>query len=211
VFFSDGDWQFYHRKEGEGMIASVSGEILEVGVDHIVVGVGGIGLKVFVGAPLKERVHRGEIITLQTQLIVREDLLALYGFGDLEGREFFNMLLGVNGVGPRIALGILSVLSTDTIRRAVVSEQADVFARVPGVGRKTAQKILLQLQGRMGAEVGPFETVSNLTEIETESIGALTTLGYSVVEAQAALQAIPRDAPMDVEARLRLALQYFST
>jgi len=193
------------------MIASVSGEILEVGVDHIVVGVGGVGLKVFVGAPLKERVHRGEIVTLHTQLIVREDLLALYGFGDLEGREFFNLLLGVNGVGPRIAQGILSVLSTDTIRRAVVSEQADVFARVPGVGRKTAQKILLQLQGRMGAEVGPFETVSNLTEIETEIIGALTTLGYSVVEAQAALQAIPRDAPMDVEARLRLALQYFST
>ncbi len=194
------------------MIASVSGEILDVGVDHIVVGVGGIGLKVFVGAPLKERVHRGEIITLQTQLIVREDLLALYGFGDSEGREFFNLLLGVNGVGPRIALGILSILSTDAIRRAVVSEQPEVFARVPGVGRKTAQKILLHLQGRIGTEgAGPFEAVSNLTEIETEIIGALTGLGYSIVEAQAALQAIPRDAPLDVETRLRLALQYFST
>ncbi len=193
------------------MIASISGEVLEIGSDSIVVGVGGIGLKVFVPVSVKEGLRTGETVSLQTQLIVREDLLALYGFQEPEGREFFNLLLGVNGVGPRIALGILSVLSLDAIRRAVVNEQAEVFARVPGVGRKTAQKILLHLQGRIGAGAGPFEAVSTLTDVETEIIGALTTLGYSVVEAQAALQAIPRDAPLDVETRLRLALQYFST
>jgi Holliday junction DNA helicase RuvA len=174
--------------------------------------VGGVGLKVFVPTPLRDRLRRGEQVALRTQLIVREDLLALYGFEEAESLEFFNLLLGVNGVGPRLSLAILSVLSTDAIRRAVVNEQADVFARVPGIGRKTAQKILLQLQGRMGEAVGRvIEGVANLSDIETEVIGALTSLGYSVVEAQAAIQAIPRDAPMDVETRLRLALKYFST
>ena len=118
---------------------------------------------------------------------------------------------GVNGVGPRSALSILSVLSTDAIRRAVVNEQPEVFSRVRGIGRKTAQNILVQLQGRMGEVSGQLEGVANLSDVETEVIGALTSLGYSVVEAQAAIQAIPRDAPMDVETRLRLALKYFST
>jgi Holliday junction DNA helicase RuvA len=194
------------------MIASVSGEVLDIVADGVVIGVGGVGLKVFVPTPLRDRLRRGEQVALRTQLIVREDLLALYGFEEAESLEFFNLLLGVNGVGPRLSLAILSVLSTDAIRRAVVNEQADVFARVPGIGRKTAQKILLQLQGRMGEAAGPvIEGVANLSDIETEVIGALTSLGYSVVEAQAAIQAIPRDAPMDVETRLRLALKYFST
>ncbi len=194
------------------MIASVSGEVLDIVTDGVIVGVGGVGLKVFVPTPLRDRLRRGEQVALRTQLIVREDLLALYGFEEAEPLDFFNLLLGVNGVGPRLALAILSVLSTDAIRRAVVNEQPDVFARVPGIGRKTAQKILLQLQGRMGEATGTvIEGVANLSDIETEVIGALTSLGYSVVEAQAAIQAIPRDAPMDVETRLRLALKYFST
>ena len=193
------------------MIASLNGEILEISQDSLVVGVGGIGLKVFVPTPLLDRVRAGELIHLQTHLIVREDLLALYGFETAEMREFFNLLLGVNGVGPRIGLAILSVLSIDAIRRAVVNEQPDVFARVPGVGRKTAQKILLHLQGRIGEGTGAPEGTANLTDMETEVIAALTSLGYSIVEAQAALQAVPRDAPMDVETRLRLALHYFAT
>jgi Holliday junction DNA helicase RuvA len=193
------------------MIASVNGEILDILPDSLVVGVGGVGLKIFVPASLRDRAQRGDKIFLQTQLIVREDLLALYGFGEAEGRDFFNLLLSVNGVGPRIALAILSVLSTDAIRRAVLSEQSEVFARVPGVGKKTAQKILLGLQGRIGEATGPLETAASMTDVDSEIVGALTSLGYSVVEAQAALQAIPRDAPQDVEARLRLALKYFSS
>jgi Holliday junction DNA helicase RuvA len=191
------------------MIASLSGEVLEIGSDYLVVGLGGLGLKVYIPTPLKDRLRIGEFVSLQTQLIVREDALTLYGFDQKENREFFNLLLGANGVGPRIALGILSVLSTDAIRRAVVNEQADVFSRVSGVGKKTAQKILLHLQGKVsgGEEYSQF---SPLTDIETEVIGALTALGYSIIEAQTALQAIPKDAPMEVETRLRLALQYFS-
>ena len=193
------------------MIASIRGEILDITDDSLVIGVGGIGLNVHVPASVRDRSNRGDVIFLHTQLIVREDLLALYGFDQVEAKEFFNLLLGVNGIGPRTALMTLSVLSVDAIRRAVLSEQAEVFARVPGVGKRTAQKILLHLQGKIKGEAGPLEGLAQITDVETEVIGALTALGYSVVEAQAAVQAIPRDAPPDVESRLRIALQYFST
>ncbi len=148
-------------------------------------------------------------MSLFTHLIVREDLLALYGFKSIEERDFFLLLLGVEGIGPRIALGALSVLSPDAIRRAVVSEQPEIFSRVPGIGKKTSQKILIHLQGRVKASVGegPF---SAFDEINTQVLEALTSLGYSIIEAQSAIQALPKDAPEFVEDRLRLALQYFS-
>jgi len=104
---------------------------------------------------------------------------------------------------------MLSVLSVDAIRRAVLSEQSEVFARVPGVGKKTAQKILLHLQGKISGE--GLADVAGMGDADAEVLEALTSLGYSVVEAQAALQSIPRDAVKDVEERLRLALQYFNS
>ena len=191
------------------MIASLSGEISTISSNSLVIRVGGIGLRVYVPTALYSRVKPGENVDLHTYLVVREDALSLYGFETIEECDFFVLLLGVNGVGPRIALAVLSVLSTDAIRRAVVSEQSDIFSRVPGVGKKTAQKILLHLQGRITGEVIPG-LPSALSEVEAEVIAALTNLGYSVVEAQTALQAIPRDAPQDIETRLRMALQYFS-
>jgi len=191
------------------MIASISGEIAGVSANSLVVRVGGIGLRVYVPTALHGRVKPGEKIELHTYLVVREDMLSLYGFETDEECDFFVLLLGVNGVGPRIALAVLSVLSTDAIRRAVLSEQGDVFSRVPGVGKKTAQKILLHLQGRITGDVIPG-VPSALSEVEAEVIAALTNLGYSVVEAQTALQSIPRDAAQDIETRLRLALQFFS-
>jgi holliday junction DNA helicase RuvA len=191
------------------MIASIRGEISEVTTSSLVIRVGGLGLRVYVPTSLRSQVKIGETADLHTYLVVREDALSLYGFESVEECDFFVLLLGVNGIGPRTALAVLSVLSTDAIRRAVVSEQSDVFSRVPGVGKKTAQKILLHLQGRISAEAIPGFT-SAITEIETEVLAALTNLGYSVVEAQTAIQAIPRDAPQDIETRLRMALQYFS-
>jgi len=118
-------------------------------------------------------------------------------------------LLGASGVGPRTALSIISVLSVETIRRAVLSEQPEVLARVPGVGKKTAMKILLHLQGKVGGG-GALEGAP-LSDVDGEVMDALTTLGYSVVEAQTAIQSIPKATPSDVEERLRAALQYFSS
>lgn len=192
------------------MIASLNGRIQELTPDSLIIDMNGVGIQVFVPAPVRDGVRQGESIFLYTYLVVREDSLTLYGFETREGREFFSLLLGVNGIGPRLALAVLSTLSTDAVRRAVFHEQSEVFSRVPGVGKKTAQKILLHLQDRITADIG-LEPVSAFSDVDSEVLGALTALGYSVVEAQAALQSIPRDTPQEVETRLRLALQYFSS
>lgn len=191
------------------MIASVSGRVIHRDVGQVVVEVGGIGLLINIPTSLSEQYHIGETISLFTQMVVRQDSISLYGFDTNEEREYFNLLLNIDGVGPRLALAMMSTLTPETIRRAVFTEQADVFSRVPGIGKKTAQKIMLYLQDRIKGEEGelPF---ARLTETDSEVLTALTTLGYSVVEAQAALQSIPRDAPNDLETRLRLALQYFT-
>jgi len=191
------------------MIASLSGRVQEIELDSLILELGGVGIQVYVPAPLRDRLRPGETVFLHTHLVVREDSLTLFGFETREAKQYFSLLLGVNGVGPRMALNILSTLSPDAIRRAVFHEQPEVFSRVPGVGRKTAQKILLHLQDRVPMEAG-MQPISDFTDSDAEIVGALTALGYSIVEAQAALQSIPRGASPDIEDRLRLALQYFS-
>ncbi|MFM8322630.1 MAG: Holliday junction branch migration protein RuvA [Chloroflexota bacterium] len=192
------------------MIAIINGRVLENLPDALVIGVGGVGLQVFAPAATRERARPGDELFLHTHLIVREELLALYGFESREERDIFILLLSVDGVGPKLALAVLSALSPDAIRRAIFHEQPEVFTRVSGVGKKTAQKILLQLQDRIQAVSGGMETLAAYTDSDAEVVEALTALGYSVVEAQAALQAVPRDTPADVESRLRAALAYFS-
>jgi Holliday junction DNA helicase RuvA len=191
------------------VISSIHGKISRIDEGSLVVEVGGVGLLIYVPGPLTDELTPGESIFLHTYLIVRQDALALYGFDSLEGREYFALLLGVSGIGPRLAVTILSTLTPDSIRRAVVTEQAEIFSRVPGVGKKTAQKIVFSLQDKISKEEG-FEPIAAMSEADSEVLSALIALGYSVVEAQAALQSIPRDAPQDVEERLRLALMYFS-
>jgi holliday junction DNA helicase RuvA len=191
------------------MIAVLNGRVLEAYSDSLVVGVGGIGLQVFVPIPMRDRLRPGDEVFLHTYLVVRQDALSLYGFETHEERELFLLLLSVDGIGPKSALAVLSTLSPDAIRRAIFHEQPEVFTRVPGVGKKTAQKILLQLQDRIPAISG-LEPIQAISDVDTEVLGALTALGYSVVEAQSALQSIPRETPQEVEARLRAALQYFA-
>ncbi len=190
------------------MIATLRGEISQIEENALVVEVGGVGIRVFVPAPLRDRVKAGEMIFMFTHLVVREDALILYGFESQADRELFNMLLGVDGIGPKVALSVLSTLSIDAIQRAVFTDEADVFSRVPGVGKKSAQKIALHLKDKL-KPADSLARLAAMSDTDGEVIAALTALGYSVVEAQAALQAIPKDAPDDVEQRLRLALGYF--
>lgn len=192
------------------MIDSVEGEIIGLGENSVVVRVGGVGMRVNITAPLRARLRLMDQIFLLTEFIVREDLLALYGFENEQERELFELLLGVNGVGPRLSMAVLSILSVDAIRRAVFSEQSEVFARVPGVGKRTAQKIFIHLQDRIKPGDQFEMTGTGIGAIDESVLEALTALGYSIVEAQSAIQSIPREAPQDVEERLRLALQYFS-
>jgi len=190
------------------MISSLSARIQDILSDSLIVEVGGVGLQVYIPAPLKDRLSIGDNTLLYTHLVVREDALTLYGFESKDARSIYRLLLGVNGVGPRLALAVLSTLSPDEIRGAVLQERLDVFNHVPGIGKKTAQKIIIQLQDKIPAEAG-LAPISMLAEGDVEVVAALSALGYSVVEAQSAIQSIPKDAPEDVETRLRLALQYF--
>ena len=191
------------------MIDNLSGKLARVDKDGLVIMLGSIGIRVSVPEQLRVKVNPGDHLELFTNLVVREDSLTLFGFSTLEESQFFKLLLSVSGVGPRTALTILSVLSTDTLRRAILSEQPEVISRVPGVGKMTSQKIVIALQKKVGTR-GTDELMAPASEIDTEVLTALTGLGYSVIEAQTALQSIPRDAPGDIESRLRLALQYFS-
>jgi Holliday junction DNA helicase RuvA len=191
------------------MIDNLSGKLARVDKDGLVIMLGSIGIRVSVPEQLRVKANPGDHLELFTNLVVREDSLTLFGFSTLEESQFFKLLLSVSGVGPRTALTILSVLSTDTLRRAILSEQPEVISRVPGVGKMTSQKIVIALQKKVGTR-GTDELMAPASEIDTEVLTALTGLGYSVIEAQTALQSIPRDAPGDIESRLRLALQYFS-
>lgn len=191
------------------MIATLSGEITQIEDNAVIIETRGIGLRVFVPKPLRERLKTGEAIFLFTHLAVREDDWKLYGFETQADRELFNNLLAVDGVGPRTALAVLSTLNLDTVQRAVFNDEPDLLSRVPGVGKKTAQKMILYLHDRLKPLSG-LEKIAYMTDSDSEVLAALTALGYSVVEAQAAIQSIPKNAPDDVEERLRLALQQFT-
>jgi holliday junction DNA helicase RuvA len=191
------------------MIATLSGEIAQIEENAVIIENNGIGLRVFVPKPLRDLLKTGETIFLFTHLVVREDDWKLYGFETQADRELFITLLGVDGVGPRTALAVLSTLNLDTVQRAVFSEEPDLLSRVPGVGKKTAQKMVLYLHDRLKPVTG-LEKLASMSDSDSEVLAALTALGYSVVEAQTAIQSIPKDAPENVEERLRLALQQFT-
>ena len=190
------------------MIATLRGEISQIEENALVLEVGGVGLRVFVPATLRTRSKAGEALLLYTHLVVREDALTLYGFESQADRELFNILLGVDGVGPKVALSVLSSMSPDAVQRAVFADEADLLSRVPGVGKKTAQKMALHLKDKL-KPTDPLAKVATMSDTDGEVLAALIALGYSVIEAQTAIQSIPRDTPDDVEERLRLALQYF--
>ena len=192
------------------MISSLRGLIQQIGPDFVILEVGGVGLRVSVPASIFESLDgAGKLAFLYTHLIVREDSLTLYGFITEEQRALFETLLTVQGIGPKLALAVLSFISPDNLRRAVSQEQPELLDRVPGVGKKTAEKIVFHLKDKFGPGLA-IGVSSPVNDLDTEILSALTALGYSVVESQAALQSIPKDAPRAVEDRVRLALQYFT-
>ena len=190
------------------MIATLRGEIAQVEENALVVEVGGVGLRVFVPNPLRTRTKAGDALLLYTHLVVREDALTLYGFESQAERELFNTLLGVDGVGPKAALSVLSTLTLDAVQRAIFADETEILNRVPGIGKKTAQKMAIHLKDKL-KPTDALASVAAMTDRDGEVLAALTALGYSVVEAQAAIQALPKDAPEDTEERLRMTLQYF--
>jgi Holliday junction DNA helicase RuvA len=190
------------------MIASLRGTLEDIGRDHIVVAVHGVGFKVFVPFGVINA-GIGDEITLQTLLIVREDALALYGFPSKAEREYFEHLISVTGVGPKLALSILSVMSIDRLHSAVAAGQVEAFTHVPGIGKKTAEKIIFELKDKLTGADG-LAAVALASEADKDVLDALVSLGYSAAEAQAALRSIPPSTPQNFEERMRRALQYFA-
>jgi Holliday junction DNA helicase RuvA len=189
------------------MIASISGNVRKIGKDYLIIGVGGIGVRVFVPRTVLEDVGGiGRHMSLHTHLIVRETELTLYGFESEEDLSLFEILLGVNGVGPKVGLAILSTLSPELLKSAIMREETAVLQRVPGIGKKTAERIMFQLRDKLDltAETAAMPFVS---DVDSDVIDVLTGLGFSIVEAQAALQNIPREVK-EIDNRVQLALQY---
>ncbi|MEZ4861896.1 MAG: Holliday junction branch migration protein RuvA [Caldilineaceae bacterium] len=194
------------------MIRMIRGAVVGQGRDYLIIDVGhaagGMGFKVSTPEPTATQHRPGDTLTLHTYLQVREDALALYGFSTEEELSLFELLLGVNGVGPKVALATLSTLSPDALRMAIANDEPAIVARVPGIGKRTAQKIVLDLKDRLLPSVTGLVGISHMSDVDSEVIEALTSLGYSVVEAQRAVQKLPKDA-LGVEERLRLALSQF--
>jgi Holliday junction DNA helicase RuvA len=190
------------------MIRMVRGTVMARGRDYLVIDVGGVGYKVFVPETAALTANTNETIMLHTYLQVREDALNLFGFANEDELAMFELLLGVNGVGPKVALATLGVLNPDMIRSAVASEEPAMIARVPGVGKRTAEKIVLELRDKV-KQVSGIQSLAFATDVDSEVVDALISLGYSVVEAQRAIQKLPKEA-VGVEERLRLALSQFT-
>ena len=194
------------------MIRLLRGAVQGRGKDYLLIELGGasggMGFKVHVPDTMRLEAQLNDALTLHTYLQVREDALTLFGFGSEEELDLFELLLSVNGVGPKVALSTLSTLSPDALRMALANEEPAVIARVPGIGKRTAEKIVLELKDKVGPPAGALETLAQSMNTDGEVIEALIALGYSVVEAQRAIQALPDDA-QGVEERLRLALGQF--
>lgn len=191
------------------MIALVRGEVLSVGLDHAVVEVGGVGLAVQAVPATLAGLRRGEQARLATTLVVREDSLTLYGFADADARELFTLLQTVSGVGPRLALAMLAVLEPDVLRTALAEGDLAVLTRVPGIGRKGAERLVVELRDRVTAIAAPTPTTAApVAALPTQVTDALVGLGFTSRQAEQAVAAVLADGDgQDTAAVLREALR----
>lgn len=193
------------------MIATLYGQLHAKGNDWVIVEVGGVGFHARVPASIVEELGDvGEMVRLYTRLLVRDDALALYGFATPDQLELFDLLLGVTGIGPKSALTLLSSTSPEALRLAIAREDVDVLTRVPGIGRKTASRLILELKGRIDLGRLGLSGGAALTPEQEELFEVLAGLGYTTAEARAALGSLPAEAKeLPLEERIRLALRYF--
>ncbi|TVT44703.1 Holliday junction branch migration protein RuvA [Amycolatopsis rhizosphaerae] len=174
------------------MISSVRGEVLSVGLDHVVVEVGGVGLAVQATPSTLATLRRGEQALLHTALVVREDSLTLFGFAEIEARELFGLLQTVSGIGPRLALAALAVLNPDKLRTALAEGNITVLTQVPGIGRKGAERLTLELRDKVmaGAPAGPEGAPDAGNALRGEVVEALTGLGFAAKQAEQAVDKV---------------------
>ena len=188
------------------MISRLRGTTLDRGLDHLIVDVNGVGYQVFVTTSALAEAKINAEITLYTNLVVREDSMTLYGFTDAHQQRLFAILIGVSGVGPKVGLALLSLMSPDELAFAIASGNAAALSRASGVGQKLASRVVLELKGKLSSAAP-----AAIPGIESEEvIAALVSLGYSQAEATDAVARaeFPPDAP--IEDKVRLALSHFA-
>lgn len=197
------------------MIAFLRGEVAAVSENRLVLDVNNVGYQMFISArDAAEMPSVGEEVKIHTYLSVREDAMQLFGFLSEDDLEVYKLLLNVNGIGPKAGLGILSVLSADDLRFAVLSDDAKTIAKAPGIGNKTAQKLILELKDKLSLE-DAFEkklkkaekNTSALEANKSEAVQALVALGYSNSDALRAVKKVDITEDMDTEAILKQALR----
>jgi Holliday junction DNA helicase RuvA len=189
------------------MIAGLQGKLQAIGSNGAIINVGGISFQVYMPTSTLSTLGAvGEEVELHTHLYLREDNATLYGFATDEELVLFQTLTTVAGVGPRLALAMLSAMSVEKLTTAIASGSAELLSEVPGVGKKMASRLILELKGKLAAGgLVPAE----LAEENTDVLAALTSLGYSVREATRAIAALPQDPKLSLEEKIKLALQYF--
>jgi Holliday junction DNA helicase RuvA len=187
------------------MIARLRGRAVARTAEGLVLDVNGVGYLVAATPSAARKADSGGEVTVETYLHVREDALQLYGFADAAERELFVHLLSVNGIGPKVALAIVSGSPASDLRRAIVLEDAARFQAIPGIGRKTAERIVLELKEKLGADLPVPISVAAGSQPHAVAREALVELGYSPAEAEQALAAVDPDLPP--EERVRLALR----
>ena len=184
------------------MIARLRGTVASRGAETLVLDVGGVGYLVHASARAVRRAEHGAELTVETHLHVRDDALQLYGFADAADRELFEHLITVSGVGPKVGLAIVSGSTPGELRRAIALEDAARFQAIPGIGKKTAQRVVLELKEKLGT---PLEAVSGGPAPHLVARDALVELGYTVAEAEQALAAVDPELPP--EERIREVLK----
>lgn len=189
------------------MIVGVHGILERPVAEGAIVRAGGFSLLVHMPASsLSQLGAIGHEVHLHTYLYFREDNIALYGFASAEELGLFKTLLGVSGVGPKVALSLLSALNPDQLTLAILSGDKDMLTQVPGIGKKTAERLIFELKGKLEA-AGIVALALPGDDTNAEAVAALTSLGYTVSEASKALASLPADKPLSLEDKVRLALQ----
>ena len=191
------------------MIVGLRGTLSAFGPDWVHVTVGGVTLQVFVPSnAIAGLGAAGDTVSLHTLLRIREEQPVIYGFSDEASLQLFTLLTGVSGVGPRLGLALLSALDPASLQIAVASGDAAALAAAPGVGRRTANRIILELRDKVDFIEG--DGVAPVSGGDSEVLAALSALGYSATEAKAAVDAIPESDGLTIEEKIRLALQQFA-
>ena len=193
------------------MIASLNGKLESLGSDGAIINVGGIGFRVYMPTSTLSTLGKiGEEVKLHTYLHLREDNAALYGFASTDELGLFQNLISVSGLGPKLALAMLSAMNIERLTMAIATSSVDLLTEVPGIGKKMANRLILELKEKIGA--GWITTPAvQLAEENAEVVAALTSLGYSVSEATRAVASLPPDSKLSLEDKVKQALAYFTT